>query len=108
MATPNLLQQGILVTDKQYYSPNTHLNSANLFTAGIRKSEEKMDDLGLVKTWSQIFRNVKPLYNFAEIAKSTIQVESDKGFTWSTAIALENPKIVEDLSGTLTSIIINI
>ena len=61
MSTPNLLQQGVLVQDKQYYSPNTHITESNLFAAGIRK-EVPMDDLGLVKTWTQIFRNVQPLY----------------------------------------------
>ena len=66
MSTPNLLQQGVLVQDKQYYS-NTHITESNLFAAGIRK-EVPMDDLGLVKTWTQIFRNVQPLYNFDEIA----------------------------------------
>lgn len=97
MATPNLIQQGILVSDKQYYSPNTHLNSANLFDAAIKNGVE-MDNIGLVKTWSQLFRTVKPLYNFTEIAKQTMLVKNDGGFTWQTAIALENPKIVEDLS----------
>ena len=69
MATPNLLQQGVLVQDKQYYSPNTHITESNLFAAGIRK-DVPMDDLGLVKTWTQIFRNVQPLYNFDQIAKT--------------------------------------
>ena len=97
MSTPNLLQQGVLVQDKQYYSPNTHITESNLFAAGIRK-EVPMDDMGLVKTWTQIFRNVQPLYNFDQIAKTTVSVDSDKGFTWSTAVALENPIVVEDLS----------
>lgn len=97
MATPNLIQQGVLVQDKQFYSPNTHLHSANLFAAGIRGTVE-MDNIGLVKTWTQIFRNVQPLYNFDQIAKTTMYVDSDKGFTWSTAVAMENPLVVEDLS----------
>lgn len=97
MSTPNLLQQGVLVQDRQYYSPNSHITESNLFAAGIRK-EVPMDDLGLVKTWTQLFRNVKPIYNFDEIAKTPVSVESDKGFTWSTTVTLENPMIVADLS----------
>ena len=81
MSTPNLLQQGVLVQDKQYYSPNTHITERNLFAAGIRK-DVPMDDLGLVKTWTQIFRNVQPLYNFDQIAKksalNTRQILLDK------------------------------
>lgn len=99
MATPNLIQQGILVADKQHYSPNSHVNSVNLFNASMRNGVE-MDNMGLIKTWSQIFRNVQPLYNFDQIAKQTRYVDSDKGFTWNTSVTLENPKIVEDLSGT--------
>ena len=33
-----------------------------------------------------------------EIAKTTVSVDSDKGFTWTTAVAMENPMILEDLS----------
>lgn len=97
MATPNLINQGILIADKQVYSPNTHLNSKNLFVSGMIK-QQGMDDLGLIKTWAQIFREVQPLYNFDQIAKETITVESNKGMTWTTEIAMEHPKIVEDLS----------
>lgn len=97
MSTPNLLKQGLLVQDKQYYSPNTHITESNLFSAGIKK-EVPMDDLGLVKTWTQMFKDVQPLYNFDQIAKTTLSVESDRGITWSTAITLENPIIVADLS----------
>src|SRR6476661_3794057 len=99
MATPNLIQQGVLIADKQYYSPNSHINSANLFNSAMRNGVE-MDNIGLVKTWAQMFRNVQPLYNFDSIAKETMYVESEKGFTYSTAIALENPKVVEDLTDT--------
>jgi len=97
MSTPNLLQQGVLVQDKQYYSPNTHIVESNLFASTIKK-ELPMDDMGLIKTWSQIFRNVQPLYEFDKIAKNPVSVESDRGFTWSTAVTIENPMVVEDLS----------
>lgn len=97
MATPNLISQGVLVADKQYYNPNSHVNSANLFNMGMQGGND-MTDLGLVKTWAQIFRNVQPLYNFDSIAKQTLYTEGSKGVTWSTPIAMENPRIVEDLS----------
>jgi len=97
MATPNITQQGVLVGDKQYYSPKAHINSSNLFTSGFRGVNE-LDNLGLIKTWSQIFRNIQPLYNFADIAKETMYVKSSKGFTYTTPIAYENPKVVEDMS----------
>lgn len=97
MATPNLLKQGILLSDSHYFSPNTHINSANLFNATMRNGFE-MEDIGLVKTWSQMFKHVQPLYNFHEIAKKERQIDANGGFTWHTAVAMENPKIVEDLS----------
>lgn len=99
MATPNLISQGVLVADKQVYSPNAHVNSLNLFAAGMQNGTE-MDNLGLIKTWSQIFRNVQPLYNFDQIAKQTMYTEGTRGVTWTTPIAMENPRIVEDLSET--------
>ncbi len=101
MSTPNLINQGVLVADKQYYSPNSHINSSNLFNSAMRNGVE-MDNIGLIKTWAQMFKNVQPLYNFESIAKETMYVESEKGFTYSTAIALENPKVVEDLTDTDT------
>ena len=95
--TPNLIQQGVLVVDKQYYSPSAHITESNLLDSQVRK-DVPMDNLGLIKTWSQIFRNVQPLYDFDRIAKTTKSVESDKGFTWTTCVAIENPILVEDLS----------
>lgn len=95
--TPNLLQQGILMQDKVLYSPSSHITEANLFSSGMKK-EVPMDDMGLIKTWAQMWRNVQPLYNFDKIAKTTVSVDSDKGFTWSTTVAMEDPIIVEDLS----------
>lgn len=95
--TPNLIQQGVLVADKQYYSPSAHITESNLLDSQVRK-DVPMDNLGLIKTWSQIFRNVQPLYDFDRIAKTTKSVESDKGFTWTTCVAIENPILVEDLS----------
>jgi len=97
MATPNLLHQGVLIGDKQYYNPNAHINSMNLFNAGMKGGEE-MDNIGLVKTWAQIFKNVQPLYNFDQIAKKVRYTEGSKGVTWQTDITIENPKVVEDLS----------
>jgi hypothetical protein len=97
MATPNLINQGVLLGDKQYYSPNAHLNSTNLFNLGMKGGEE-MDNIGLVKTWAQMFKNVQPLYNFEQIAKKVRYTEGSKGVTWQTSIAVENPKVVEDLS----------
>ncbi len=97
MATPNLISQGVLMGDKQYYNPNSHISSMNLFNSGMKGGVE-MDNIGLVQVWSQIFKNVKPLYNFDQIAKKVRYTESSKGITWPTKIAMENPKVVEDLS----------
>lgn len=96
--TPSLINQGILLSDKHFYNPNTHLNSSNLFTAVTNRSGYELEDIGIVNTWAQMYRHVQPLYNFNDIAKKEVYIKSSTGFKWQTPVALENPKVVELLT----------